>query len=485
MTKQQDELKKQAELWQEVKSFGGGYRPRKKGKRKGRNRRNQDYASPFARAKEGYIDSELRRRGVKVHYRQKVQELVGKTKKAYIEKARAEHKVYVELRAKVWDAFKSNNIVHLGNDIFWQDDIHWRDSVSDSTRAGEDFYDPHQRYRRLIDNDLPTLENPAELVQALGITIQELRWFTYHRDAAKTLHYRPFTIPKKSGGERQIWAPRPKLKAIQHWVLYNIAERLPVHAAAHGFVRGRGIGTNADEHTDSRVIISMDLADFFPSFTFRRVKGIFRSAGYLEGIATLLALLCTEAPRQQKKIGDQTYYIATGSRCLPQGSPASPALTNSACMRLDRRLTGLAEKFGWRYTRYADDLTFSFPVSDDRKPLTEQLIKWITEIANSEGFSVRTDKTKVMGGGNRQEVTGLVVNGQTDPRTPREIRKMLRAAIHNLKQGKPFQEGESLQTLIGYAAYVHSTHPEDGRRLLNELNDLPQGFGTETLQEKK
>ena len=90
-----------------------------------------------------------------------------------------------------------------------------------------------------------------------------------------------------------------------------------------------------------------------------------------------------------------------------------------------------------------------------------------------------------MGGGNRQEVTGLIVNGNVDPRTPREVRKMLRAAINNLKQGKPFKEGESLQTLVGYAAYVYSTDPQEGRRLLDELNALPQGFGTETIQDKE
>ena len=429
-------------LWEEIKSFGGTYRPRKKGKRKGRYRNNPDYASPFARAKEGYINSELKRRGVQVRYRQRLQDLMGKAKQQYIEKARAEWKVFVVLRARVWKAFKANHMVHLGNGIHWQDDIHWRDSLADSTHAGADFYDPHQRDRRLIDNKLPELENPQALAAALEITIPELRWFTYHRDAAKTLHYRPFTIPKKSGGERHIWAPRPRLKKIQRWILHNIAERLPVHGASHGFIKGRGISTNAELHIQSQAVVSMDLADFFPTFSFRRVKGIFRAAGYLEGISTLLALLCTEAPRQEKNIDGQNYYIATGSRCLPQGSPASPALTNAACMRLDRRLTGLAEKFGWRYSRYADDLTFSFPSDEKRKPLTDLLIKWTREIVSDEGFVVREDKTKVMGMGNRQEVTGLIVNGETDPRTPRELRRMLRAAIHNLKSGKAFHEGD-------------------------------------------
>lgn len=94
---------------------------------------------------------------------------------------------------------------------------------------------------------------------------------------------------------------------------------------------------------------------------WRRVKGVFRHAGYPEQIATLLALLCTESPRQMVQQNGKTYYVALSDRALPQGAPTSPALTNIVCVNLDRRLTGLADKMGLRYSRYADDLTFSLP----------------------------------------------------------------------------------------------------------------------------
>src|SRR5690606_26053703 len=115
-------------------------------------------------------------------------------------------------------------------------------------------------------------------------------------------------------------------------------ERLPVHGAAHGFLHGRSIASNAAVHKDAAVLLKVDLKDFFPTVTLPRVKGVFRKAGYREQIATLLALLCTEAPRHVAEVEGQTYYLSLGPRCLPQGAPTSPAITNTLCLRLDRRL---------------------------------------------------------------------------------------------------------------------------------------------------
>src|SRR5262249_10503411 len=150
-----------------------------------------------------------------------------------------------------------------------------------------------------------------------GLTIPELRWLAYHRDAATRIHYRRFTIPKRDGTERAIWAPLPKLKATQRWILRNIVERLPVHGAAHGFLAGRSILTNAEAHAKPAVVVKMDVKDFFPTVTLRRVKGIFRRSGYLEQVATLLALICTESPREVVEHNGTTYYVSLGPRCLP------------------------------------------------------------------------------------------------------------------------------------------------------------------------
>ena len=106
------------------------------------------------------------------------------------------------------------------------------------------------------------------------------------------------------------------------------------------------------------MIVKLDIRGFYPTVTMRRVKGLLRRAGLGEQVATLMALLATESPREEVVTHGKTHFVALGPRSLPQGAPTSPSITNALCLRLDCRLSGLARKLGGRYTRYADDLTF-------------------------------------------------------------------------------------------------------------------------------
>jgi hypothetical protein len=261
----------------------------------------------------------------------------------------------------------------------------------------------------------------------------------------------------------------PKLKRAQRWILQNVVEKLLVHGAAHGFLPARSILTNAAVHTNARIVLKMDIKDFFPTVTLARVRGLFRKAGYREQIATLLALLCTEAPREIVQHEGKDYYIAMGPRCLPQGAPTSPGLTNVLCLRLDQRLSGIAKRYGWRYTRYADDLTFSLPAEHQGAPKLGALMGLVQRIVEGEGFQVNAAKTRVARDGARQKITGLVVNGDGAPRVPRKLRRQLRAAIHNLKKGKPLAGKDSATRLTGYAAFIHMTDPKLGGKLLAAL----------------
>ena len=147
-------------------------------------------------------------------------------------------------------------------------------------------------------------------------------------------------------------------------------------------------------------------------------------------------------------------------------------MTNTLGLRLDRRLSGLARKLGWRYTRYADDLTFSLPHKHQGPPRVGTLLGSIRRIVEDEGFTVHPDKTAVARTGGRQKITGLVVNGEQPPRAPREFRRQLRAAIHNRAKGNPSPDGETLSTLIGMAAYVYMSDPVQGEKYLDALREL-------------
>jgi hypothetical protein len=403
-----------------------------------------------------WVDAQLSARSLLVT-RRDTKGMSERDLEGYKKDLKAEAEERRKLRGEAWRAYRANHIVHLGEGVFWTD------------AGGPDKWDVAHAEERAAENELPPLDSPQQLAEALGLTVVQLRWLAYHRDAATRLHYRRFVIPKRGGGERAIWAPLPTLKAAQQWVLRNVVEKLPVHGAAHGFLAGRSTLSNAAAHTGARVVLKVDVKDFFPTVTLKRVKGIFRKAGYREQVATLLALLCTEAPREVVEQDGQTYYVSLGPRCLPQGAPTSPALTNTLCLRLDRRVSALARRLGWRYTRYADDLTFSLPLGHPDKPRLGTLMWGVREIVESEGFRLHPDKTRVHRSGGRQQVTGLVVNGTAPPRAPRALRRRLRAAAHNLSQGKPLPEGETVERLAGYAAYVHMTDPSLGRKLFAAL----------------
>ena len=289
----------------------------------------------------------------------------------------------------------------------------------------------------------------------MGLALAELRFLAFDRPLSRISHYQRFRIPKKTGGERLISAPMPRLKRAQYWILDNILARVPIHQAAHGFVPGRSILSNAAPHVGRDVVVNFDLKDFFPTLTWKRVRGKFRGLGYSEAVATVLALICTEPDVDEIELDGQRLYAKRGPRRLPQGAPTSPALTNLICLRLDQRLQGLAAKLGFTYTRYADDMTFS--ASGEPAKKTGALLKFVGEIVTAEGFTVHPDKTRVMRCHRRQEVTGLTVNERIA--VPRDTLRRFRALLHGIEttgpEGKRWGRGGNvLLSAAGFARFV-------------------------------
>ena len=381
-------------------------------------------------------------------------------KKRFKARREEERRVRKVLLRAAWAAYRAAHVVHVGVGIFYHDtpDI--------------DRFDIDDPAARLKDNDLPELKGASALAEILGLSISRLRWLAFHRDVDTGTHYRHWTIPKRDGAERLISAPKPELKRVQRWIAHRITEHLPVHAAAHGFLPGRSIKTNAVAHANAALIVKLDLKDFYPTITMRRVRGLFRKAGYGEQVATLLALLVTDSPREVISVRGARHYVAVGPRALPQGAPTSPSITNAICLRLDVRLQLIGRALGFRYTRYADDLTFSW--HQEGPAPVGRLLAAAGKIIGNEGFEVHRAKTRVLRAGRQQKVTGLVINGAGEgrplARVPRKTIRQLRAAIKNRELGRTGPE--TLEELQGLAAHVFMTDPDRGRAFLDRIAGL-------------
>ena len=326
---------------------------------------------------------------------------------------------------------------------------------------------------RLTAHGLPVMHAPADVAKALGLTIKQLRWLAFHTEVATRTHYVKFQIPKKSGGMRTLAAPHKTLKAAQHWILANVVNKFLVTDAAHGFVAGRGIVTNANPHVGKAVVVNLDLSDFFPTIAFFRVRAVYERYGYSGSVATILALLCTECPRTAVTYAGTKYEAATGPRGLPQGAPTSPGLSNQVARKLDKRLLGVASKLGLAYTRYADDLTYSGGA--DLIGKIGWLLAKVRHVAQEEGFLVNEKKTRVMRRSTAQTVTGIVVNDK--PSVCRDELRRLRAILHRAKsEGLDAQNREGRENfrewLAGKIAFVHMVRPDAGAKLKAALDAL-------------
>lgn len=233
-----------------------------------------------------------------------------------------------------------------------------------------------------------------------------LLYYAHH----KKERYRTFQVPKRTRGQfRDIKAPEHGLLRIQRLLLLCLTATFTTcDEAAHGFVPGRSVLTNAQPHAGRRFVLNLDLKDFFPSTRVGRVLKVLQMAPFNlpKEAAHLVANLCCDQ----------------GS--LPQGAPTSPLLTNVVCMRLDRKLRALAKLHRCRYTRYADDITFS----SQRPAFTPAFHAELNAVLAKERYEQNPAKQRLQTPENRQEVTGVVVNER--PNVPREFVQDIRFLLH-------------------------------------------------------
>lgn len=329
--------------------------------------------------------------------------------------------------------------------------------------------------------DIPPIESVAALAQWLGTDTNYLQWFADVKGlgsqarVSKLRHYHYRVLVKDSGNIRLIEAPKQALKRLQQRILTGILDKVPAHPATHGFVRGRSIKTFVVPHVGQRVVLRMDLRDFFPTFRGARIRAFFRTLGYPEAVSDLLAGMCTTATpkdvwKEVRVTGDPVQFWETKalySRThLPQGAPTSPALANLCAFRLDCRLAGLASSAGIRYTRYADDLAFSGDDAFARR--VDRFSTHVAAILMEEGFAVNHRKTRIMSQSVRQRLAGLVTNQR--PNIARKDFDRLKAILTNcVRHGPATQNREGHPQfrahLEGRISFVEMVNPGKGGRL--------------------
>ncbi len=272
-------------------------------------------------------------------------------------------------------------------------------------------------YQELFRN----LGHPKDVADLLEVPYQTLNYWIYATNEDK--RYTTFHIPKKTGGHRQIDVPNDNINILQQKLNTVLQSVYRVRPSAHGFVTGRSVKSNAQQHIQKFWVFNLDLDNFFHTIHFGRVRGMFMANPYNlpERVATVLAHLCCHQGR------------------LAQGAPTSPVVSNMICAKMDSQLQRLAHDTRSWYTRYADDITFStrrkrFPT--DLASLNElgqvQIGHRLVELIEQNGFMVNRDKVRLRGQHQRQEVTGVTVNDITN--VPKRFANQIRAMLYAWKR---------------------------------------------------
>jgi len=276
------------------------------------------------------------------------------------------------------------------------------------------FYNPRKKFR--WGGGIKAHYRRARAGRGMGVDTLAERLDLAERDLQTFLpKYHVATIPKRSGGTRRLHVPDAATKRIQRRILRRLLSKLRTHDAATGFEPGTSILDNAKPHVDQAVVIRMDVVDFFPATTAERIEWYFRRVGWNAEAASLLTMLTTH------------------DGGLPQGAPTSPRLSNLVNFYLDVQMSNFAAKRKGRYTRYADDITFSFP--KDYPKRVRGVIQKAKALLIQHGYALHErKKLHVRRRHQRQVVTGLIVNDGR-PRLPRKTRRWLRAVEHRMRTG--------------------------------------------------
>jgi RNA-directed DNA polymerase len=322
-------------------------------------------------------------------------------------------------------------------------------------------------------------QNRAELAGWLEYSYKELR-DTIYAHPSMDGHYRQFSIPKKSGNFREIFAPSSELKNLQAKLarlLHDHYKDIPnkkevnrdgkieythnriINRNVHAFHKNKSIITNAERHKNKRYVFNIDLKDFFPSIHFGRISGFLQKN------------INWQLP---KEVADTIARMACYKTILPQGSPCSPVISNILCLPLDKALSYLATQAQCDYTRYADDITFSTNLKTFPKDIAvlDENEVWQAGMAlrtaiEKQGFIINDQKTRMAYRDSQQTVTGLVVNKKVN--VSREYIRYTRVMLHKWITHENREEADKVRKeLLGRLSFIYQVRKSQFKKNSNE-----------------
>lgn len=309
--------------------------------------------------------------------------------------------------------------------------------------------------KKLDKNGFPIILNSYHLSNLSGIKWNVLRLLI---DDNVSSYHRFYITKKDKISKREILSPSKELSCVQKYIKESILDKVKLDNSCFGFVKAKNIKLNAECHLNSEVVLNIDLKDFFPSIDSRRIYYIFNKiCGYDKSLSYCLTKLVTYR------------------NMLPQGACTSPVISNIVAYKLDLRLSNLSKKVNVKYTRYADDITFS----GAKAKITKKFYNYVKSIIEEEGFKVNEKKVHLSSKGYRQEVTGLIINNgkvSVNSKYIRKIRQELyyikKYGLYNHIEQSNIKNGFYAEHLKGKILFVWSIDKEKGRKLLEEFNSL-------------
>lgn len=262
--------------------------------------------------------------------------------------------------------------------------------------------------------------------------------------------YRTYTIPKRTGGVREINHPAASLKIVQRWLVDRLLNVLPVHDSATAYVGGRSILQNAELHQRSNYFVRYDFRDFFSSISdvvigryIRRQIAEGHFPHELDVVPFIVRLVC-HAP------------VRGASKRLSIGAPSSPHVSNMVMFPFDEAVSIAARNYRLVYSRYADDIYISGHAGADLERFDAILRQLLGREAS---FAIiNEEKVQWMSRKGRVSITGLNVSSQRKISVGRELKRSIRTRVYLAIMGR--LDLDDLARLRGHISYLHGVEPE-------------------------